>query len=199
MTWLELWFLLIVHAMLAILWFSRSMIIISFNQGAKLFCEWFGIHQPIVVGMTKHNPPLLLWFCLLWILSLLYSGNAYPGPVIQHIWNQNKIKLSPTNFSLCNLCTVGKLTKSLSTLAFPQASHPLDLIHSEILGPISPSTLPGYQYVLYLIDEFTLYNTLYLLQDQSGDLVKFKKMQVSYGKTARPADRKTQDQLWWWV
>lgn len=48
------------------------------------------------------------------------------------------------------------------------------MIHSDLIGPISPSTQSGARYILTFIDDHTRYNTIYLLRNKNNAFIKFQ-------------------------
>lgn len=54
------------------------------------------------------------------------------------------------------------------------AAKPLELVHIDVCGPISPTTWDGYNYFLTFIDDFTHMVIAYLLRNKSEVFKKFK-------------------------
>lgn len=76
---------------------------------------------------------------------------------------------------LCDSCLVGKQTRQ----SFPKAtsfraSRPLELLHADLCGPITPATLSHNRYIFVLIDDCTRYMWSILLKDKSDAFDKFK-------------------------
>ena len=79
----------------------------------------------------------------------------------------------------CMSCLLGKQARK----PFPQkttyrASYPLDLIHGDLCGPITPPTPAHKRYVFVLIDDHTRYMWTMLLKEKSEAFDKFKKFKV---------------------
>lgn len=79
----------------------------------------------------------------------------------------------------CIACLLGRQTRR----SFPQstsyrAKHPLELVHGDLCGPITPATPGQKRYVFVLIDDYTRYMWTVLLKEKSEALEKFKKFQV---------------------
>lgn len=75
----------------------------------------------------------------------------------------------------CVSCLLGKQTRK----PFPQATsyratQPLELVHGDLCGPISPPTSGQKRYVFVLIDDFTRYMWSILLEEKSEAFTKFK-------------------------
>ncbi|GAA0159622.1 transmembrane signal receptor [Lithospermum erythrorhizon] len=75
----------------------------------------------------------------------------------------------------CNSCVNGKQTRS----GFPKeatwrASKPLELIHSDLCGPITPMSSSGKRYFLTFIDDFSRKCWIYVLENKSDAFTHFK-------------------------
>ena len=75
----------------------------------------------------------------------------------------------------CVSCLLGKQTRR----SFPQstsyrAKHPLELVHGDLCGPITPATPAHKRYIFVLIDYHTRYMWTVLLKEKSEALEKFE-------------------------
>lgn len=75
----------------------------------------------------------------------------------------------------CEVCLQGKMTRK----PFPKKSYNntkeiLELIHSDVCGPMQTKTPSNNRYVLTLIDDYSRYTTLYLLKHKSEVNEKIK-------------------------
>ena len=52
----------------------------------------------------------------------------------------------------------------------------LDLIHTDICGPISTSARGGYEYFITFIDDYSMYGYIYLMRHKSLAFEKFKRV-----------------------
>lgn len=69
--------------------------------------------------------------------------------------------------STCNVCLKSKLTrKSFMNEKPKQSKQILDLIHTDVCGPMS-ETYSKKRYILTFIDDFSRYTTIYLLREKS--------------------------------
>jgi hypothetical protein len=79
---------------------------------------------------------------------------------------------------LCRACLLAKQTRcSYPKVAKWRAQKKLELVHVDLCGPITPSTAGGNKYFMLLIDDYTRWSYVYMLQtkDQALDVfVKFK-------------------------
>lgn len=107
----------------------------------------------------------------LWHMRL---GHSHPDSVIKFLHVHKNLSLSRKDFSPCDSCAMGKLSQSPATSPFYRAPGVLHLIHSDILGPIHPPTSSGAKYILTFVNDYTRYNTIYLLKCKSEAFEKFK-------------------------
>jgi transposase InsO family protein len=86
-----------------------------------------------------------------------------------------KIK-ARTTVGVCGSCLEGKQTRQPSHLPATRAKEPLELIHSDLCGPINPTTYGGTNYYLLFTDDYTRMTRIYPLKKKSSAdvLEKFK-------------------------
>ncbi|KAI3520492.1 hypothetical protein L1887_09941 [Cichorium endivia] len=76
---------------------------------------------------------------------------------------------------LCNGCVVAKQTRqSFPNEAQWRASKPLELLHADLCGPITPQSMGGNKYFLLIVDDWCRYMWVYLLRSKDEALAKFK-------------------------
>jgi len=80
----------------------------------------------------------------------------------------NKIELA-----ICENCLAGKTTRKPFGKGI-RAENPLQLIHSDICGPISVKARHGASYFITFIDDFTRFGHVYLISHKSEALDCFK-------------------------
>lgn len=73
---------------------------------------------------------------------------------------------------------MGKLKVTPAINSFHRATTPLGMIHTDLLGPISPSTVSGMKYILTFIGDHTRFCTVYLLKSKDETLSKFLEYKV---------------------
>lgn len=83
-------------------------------------------------------------------------------------------ELIPKQENLCSVCIQGKMNK----LKFPKTDHirsqdVLDVIHSDVVGRITPSSLGGSNYFVTFTDEYSHYTCLYPMKTKDEVLDKF--------------------------
>ena len=70
-----------------------------------------------------------------------------------------------------------------------RAKEPLELIHSDVCGPINVKARGGYEYFITFIDDYSRYGYVYLMQRKSETFEKFKEFRAEVenqlGKTLK--------------
>ena len=75
----------------------------------------------------------------------------------------------------CEPCTLAKMTrKSCPKVTNNRSSNILEIIHSDVCGPMQVNSHGGSRYILSFIDDATRYATIYLIKKKHEVLDKFK-------------------------
>ena len=74
----------------------------------------------------------------------------------------------------CEVCIEGKQAAKPHNQPRRRATRPLQLIHSDLTGPISPISYDSKKYVLCFIDDFTHFTASYVLESKTEVLKFFK-------------------------
>ncbi|KAL0461127.1 UNVERIFIED_CONTAM: hypothetical protein Slati_0000300 [Sesamum latifolium] len=82
--------------------------------------------------------------------------------------------LAKVNLPTCEPCMAGKACRKPFGKA-KRATHPLELVHSDICGPMNVRARHGAFYFLTFIDDYSRYGSVYLLSHRSEALDCFKR------------------------
>lgn len=74
----------------------------------------------------------------------------------------------------CEGCMSGKQVQQPFKTVKKKSSRPLELVHTDICGPLSPLTWDGARYFITFIDDFTHFTHVYLLSHKSQANEKFQ-------------------------
>ena len=81
------------------------------------------------------------------------------------------------SYETCEACLLDKMTKTPFS-GFPErASDLLELVHSDVCGPMSTTARGGFQYFITFTDDFSRYGYVYLMKHKSETFEKFKEFQ----------------------
>ena len=74
----------------------------------------------------------------------------------------------------CEFCLLGKMTKSPFKRKDERTNNFLDLIHTDVCGPMNISTKEGYYYFIIFSDDLSRYGYVYLMKHKSKLFKIFK-------------------------
>ena len=83
---------------------------------------------------------------------------------------------------VCESCLEGKMTKRPFSGKGERAKEPLELVHSDVCGPLNVQARGGYEYFVSFIDDFSRYAYIYLMQRKSETFEKFKEFRAEAEK-----------------
>jgi hypothetical protein len=83
----------------------------------------------------------------------------------------------------CETCISTKMTKKPFKSSERRATKPLELVHSDIAGPMrTPTANGGELYVINFVDDFSRHTKVYLMKRKSQALEKFKEYIADVGR-----------------
>jgi len=86
------------------------------------------------------------------------------------------------SYSECESCLLGKMTKAPFTGKGKRATERLELIHSDVCGPMRVMARGGYYYFITFTDDFSRYGYVYLMKNKSDSFEKFKEYKAEVEK-----------------
>ncbi|KAI7957957.1 hypothetical protein MJO29_006174 [Puccinia striiformis f. sp. tritici] len=110
-----------------------------------------GISQPVVTAQAHTitaSPAVHLSEFQRWHNRLGHASRA-------RIQVALKNPLPPSATVTCDACMSGKLTKLPFNSHFRPVTAPLEVVHGDLVGPISPATNGGARYFLTLVDQYS--------------------------------------------
>ena len=115
-------------------------------------------------------PLLKQWHCRFGHLNFGYVNKLAQGNMVEGM-NYS----TGTVNQECEACAQAKMHK----IPFPKqstkkTSRPLELIHSDLCGPMNVESIGGSKYALTFTDDYTRYVTVYFLKSKSEVLSKFE-------------------------
>jgi len=69
---------------------------------------------------------------------------------------------------LCDICIKSKHQRKVERKPAPRATHPFELLHSDLCGPISPESASGLRYFILYIDDFSRSTWVYFLRSKTA-------------------------------
>ena len=84
--------------------------------------------------------------------------------------------------SFCNACTSGKMHQFHFSPVSLKTTTPFQLVHSDLWGPSSETSVDGYRYYVHFIDDFTRYTWAFPLKLKSETVSVFHRF-YKFNKT----------------
>ena len=78
------------------------------------------------------------------------------------------------SFETCESCLLGKMTKTPFSKQGERVSDLLELIHSDVCGPMSKEARGDFRYFITFTDDVSRYGYIYLMKHKSESFEKFK-------------------------
>lgn len=75
---------------------------------------------------------------------------------------------------VCTRCQYGKSHQQPYEPSSHRSTKPLELVHSDVFGPVKQSSLTGKRYMITFIDDFSRFVWVYFMKEKSEALSKFK-------------------------
>ncbi|MBW0554946.1 hypothetical protein O181_094661 [Austropuccinia psidii MF-1] len=97
-----------------------------------------------------------------WHLTLGHPSNGY----IDHIMKTNKLSGTYTKSRDCEICQNVKIKNFPHSNSLPKARSPFYKIHMDTLQ-VTPINRKGQQYVLVLVDDYSRFNRIYMMDKKS--------------------------------
>ncbi|MBW0557710.1 hypothetical protein O181_097425 [Austropuccinia psidii MF-1] len=73
----------------------------------------------------------------------------------------------------CDICARGKMTLKPFKSHFEAVKEPLDCLHLDLVGPISPPSISGHRFFLTIVDQFTSFKFVRFLKNKSDAIKEF--------------------------
>lgn len=76
--------------------------------------------------------------------------------------------------TICARCQYGKAHQLPFEESAFRAKQPLELVHSDVFGPIKQLSVSGLKYMVTFIDDFSRYAWVFFMKEKSETLTNFK-------------------------
>ena len=115
----------------------------------------------------------------LWNLRLGHiNPNRIHGLVKSGILNSLAFEPIP----ICESCLEGKMTKRPFKAKGYRATKPLELVHTDVCGPMRVQARGGYEYFVTFTDDYSRYGFVYLMRQKSETFDKFREYKAEAEK-----------------
>src|SRR3990170_7143915 len=111
----------------------------------------------------------ILWHCRLGHIGVKRMKKLHSDGLLE--------SLDYESFNACEPCLIGKITKTSFSGTMERATDFLEIIHTDVCGPMSVEAHGGYHYFLIFTDDLSRYGYIYLMKHKSETFEKFKEFQ----------------------
>ena len=110
-----------------------------------------------------------LWHCRLGHIGVKRMKKLHADGLLESLYYES--------LYACEPCLMGKMTKTLFSGTMERATNLLEIIHTDVCGPMSVDARGGYRYFLTFTDDLSRYGYIYLMKHKSETFEKFKEFQ----------------------
>lgn len=112
--------------------------------------------------------------CDVWHQRLGHAGES----TLKHMHKNSLVvgaDLHGTPSSFCEPCVKGKMARvSFPPVGEIKTKRQLELVHSDVCGPMENTSIGGCRYFVTFIDDYTRYSSVYFIKEKSEVFTKFK-------------------------
>ena len=130
-------------------------------------------------NLVKRKEPSKMNLTYLWHLRL---GHINLRRIQRLVADGTLDSLKVEPFPVCESCLEGKMTSRPFKAKGNRAKEVLELIHSDLCGPMNVQARGGYEYFVTFIDDYSRYGYIYLLRRKSECFDKFKEYKAETEK-----------------
>ena len=117
-----------------------------------------------------------LWHCHLGHIGVKCMKKLHADGLLE--------SLDYESFDTCEPCLMGKMTKNPFSGTMERANDLLEIIHTNVCGPMSVDARSGYRYFLTFTDDLSRYGYIYLMKHKSDIVERFKEFQSEVEKSS---------------
>ena len=126
-------------------------------------------------SLNKRKDPSQLNQTYLWHLRL---GHVNLRRIQRLVSSGSLESLQVEPFPVCESCLEGKMTSRPFKAKGNRANDVLELIHSDLCGPMSIQAKGGFEYFVTFIDDYSRFGYIYLMRHKSECFDKFKEFKA---------------------
>ena len=110
-----------------------------------------------------------LWHCRLGHIGVKRMKKLHTDGILE--------SLDYESLDVCEPCLMGKMTKMPFSGTMERATDLLEIIHTDVCGPVNIEARSRYHYFLTFTDDLSRYGDIYLMKHKSEIIERFKEFQ----------------------
>lgn len=148
---------------------------VSDNFQSRLRCD--GLDKPIQTESTAtvHSAEKVGNLDL-WHYRLCHTSESNLKRMVRSTAVRGLDCITGEELHYCDGCAKGKAQRKSHPSKHPdhRSTAPLELVHADLMGPITPATPYGYQYIFVIVDDYSRKSWTYLLKHKNDARYKFR-------------------------
>ena len=109
---------------------------------------------------VNNDSATYLWHCRLGHIGVKRTKKLHADVILE--------SLDYESLDACEPCLMGKMTKTPFSRTMERATNLLEIIHTDVCGPMSVEASSGYRYFLTFTDDLSRYGYIYLMKQKSN-------------------------------
>jgi len=155
---------------------SNNMVVMTgMEDGTLLKLKGTSTHKQNVAYLSHHDVGIIP-YSLLW--HARFGHINYDSLCLSRKNDAFGLATISRKLKQCDACILGKHNKQPFHDSTSRACRKLELIHSDLCGPMPVPSANGNKYIMTFIDDYTRMCWVYLLKDKSQALETFKNFHV---------------------
>ena len=118
---------------------------------------------------VNNDSATYLWHCRLGHIGVKRMNKLHKDGLLE--------SLGYESFDACEPCLLGKMTKTPFSGTMERATDLLEIIHTDVCGPMSVDARGRYRYFLTFTNDLSRYGYIYLMKHKSETFEKFEEFQ----------------------
>ena len=116
----------------------------------------------------------------MWHKRLGHNNFTDLSKLVEHV---EGMRISDSSVDVGEICELNKAKKQpIAKVCTTRAQAVLDIVHTDILGPITPEAVDGHKYAIGFVDSFSRYCTVYFMKSRDETLEKFQQLCSDIGQ-----------------
>ena len=115
---------------------------------------------------VNNDSDIFLWHCRLGHIGVKRMKKLHADGLLE--------SLDYESLGTCEPCLMGKMTKTPFSGSMERATDLLEIIHTDVCGPMNVEAPGGYRYFLTFTDDLSRYGYIYLMKHKYETFEKFK-------------------------
>ena len=125
---------------------------------------------------VNNDSATYLWHCRLGHIGVKRMKKLHTDGILE--------SLDYESLDACDPCLMGKMTETPFSGTMEWTTDLLEIIRTDVCGPMSVEDRGGYHYFLTFTDDLSRYGYIYLMKHKSEIVERFKEFQIEVEKSS---------------